>query len=58
MGAGNRNGTISHMSFSEMDSPTAREDPEELKNKTTTTIIIINSNLQPFKLGTNSSAYF
>lgn len=39
MGAGNRNGTISHMGFSEMDSPTAREDPEELKNKTTIIII-------------------
>lgn len=39
LGAGNRNGTISHMGFSEMDSPTAREDPEELKNKTTIIII-------------------
>lgn len=53
--AGKRNGTVSHMGFSEMDSPTAREDPEKLKIKTT--IKKKNSNLQPFKLGTNSSTY-
>ena len=35
LGAGCRNGTVSHMGIGEMDSPAEREDPEKLKNKTT-----------------------
>lgn len=56
LGAGSRNGTISHTGISETDSPAARDDPKRLKNKTTIKKKKP-SNLQPFRIGTNSSAY-